>query len=167
MWRRYRYDGRTGSAWISVHRGENVSVSTRELWAKLFKSPTIYSYLEEHSGASLPSFSDYISQLADERNLKRETVIQRSGLERTFGHKLFNGSRNPSRDTVLQMAFGLGLTCDETQQLLKVAQMSALHPKVKRDAVIAYCLHNASSFLDVQDMLFANALPLLGGAKRD
>ena len=122
-------------------------ISTSELWARLFKAPSIGAYLDDHSGAELPAFSDYIAQLAEERGDKRETVVARSGIERSFGHRLFNGTRSPSRDTVLQLAFGLVLDADGAQQLLKVAGMSALHPKVKRDAVVAYCLHNGMSLI--------------------
>ena len=107
------------------------------------------------------------SPLSEERGLKRESVISRAGLERSFGHRLFNGTRNPSRDTSLQLAFGLGLDCDGTQQLLTVAGAGALHPQVKRDAVIAYCLHGGRSFMDAQGLLYENGLPLLGGAKHE
>ncbi|MDO4890239.1 MAG: helix-turn-helix transcriptional regulator [Coriobacteriaceae bacterium] len=99
--------------------------------------------------------------------MKHEAVITRSGIERSYGHRLFNGTRNPSRDTVLQIAFGFGLDCDGAQQLLKVAGMSPLHPKVKRDAVVAYCLHNGRSLMDAQELLYEYALPLLGGAKHE
>lgn len=142
-------------------------ISTQELWARLFKAPSIGSFLDEHSGAELPAFSDYIARLADGADEKREAVIARAGIERSYGHRLFNGTRNPSRDTVLQLAFGLGLDCDGAQQLLKVAGASALHPKVKRDAVLAYCLHNGRSLMDAQELLYENNLPLLGGAKRE
>lgn len=142
-------------------------ISTAELWAKLFKAPSVGAFLNEQSGVELPAFSDYIARLADEGGLKHEAVIARSGIERSYGHRLFNGTRNPSRDTVLQLAFGFGLDCDSAQQLLKVAGASALHPKVKRDAVIAYCLHNGHTLMDAQELLYQNALPLLGGAKHE
>jgi len=145
---------------------ETAGITTRELWARLFKAPTIGRFLEEHSGSTLPSFADYIAQLCESRGEKPEAVINRAGIERSFGHRLFAGTRNPSRDTVLQLAFGFGLDCDEAQQLLKVAQASPLHPKVKRDAVVAYCLHKANNLMDAQQMLYDNGLPLLGGAKR-
>lgn len=142
-------------------------ISTQELWARLFKAPSIGSFLDAHSGTELPGFSDYIARLADENGEKRESVIARAGLERSYGHRLFNGTRNPSRDTVLQLAFGFRLDCDGTQQLLKIAGASALHPKVKRDAVLAYCLHNGQSLMDAQELLYENGLPLLGGARHD
>ena len=140
-------------------------ISTGELWARLFKAPSIGSYLDEHSGTTLPTFADYIVQLSEERGLKHEAVIAQAGLERSFGYRLFNGTRKPSRDTVLQLAFGLGLDCDAAQQLLKVAGASALHPKVKRDAVIAYCLHKGAIFVEAQQALHDNDLPLLGGRR--
>ena len=139
-------------------------ITTRELWARLFQSPTIESYLQENSGANaLPAFCDYITELCTARGEKPEHVINRAGVERSFGYRLFSGARNPSRDTVLQLAFGFGLTTDETQQLLKIAQVTPLHPKVKRDAVIAYCLHKRLSLMDAQQALHDNKLPLMGG----
>ncbi|MBQ9001102.1 MAG: hypothetical protein IJ087_04535 [Eggerthellaceae bacterium] len=142
-------------------------ITTQELWARLFKAPSIGSFLDEHSGEELPAFCDYIARLADEADEKRETVITRAGIERSYGHRLFNGTRNPSRDTVLQFAFGLGLDCDGAQQLCKVAGMSPLHPKVKRDAVVAYCLHNGLTLMEAQELLYESNLPLLGGAKHE
>jgi hypothetical protein len=74
--------------------------------------------------------------------------------------------RNPSRDTVLRLVFGFALSTDETQQLLKMAQVIALHPKVKRDAVIAYCLHNGKTLIEAQQALHDNNLPLIGSNRK-
>ena len=127
---------------------------------------TIDSFLAENSGScELPSFPDYIKDLCKSRGEKPEQVIKRCDIERTFGHRLFTGERNPSRDTVLQLAFGFSLTTDETQQLLKAAQVMGLHPKVKRDAIIAYCLHNGKTLIETQQILHDNDLPLIGGAR--
>ena len=147
-------------------QGKVSNVSTQELWARLFRSASIDQYWEEGAGEiQMPAFSDYITKLAEAKNERPERVIKRSGLERSSGHKLFSGSRNPSRDSALQLAFGLELSADETKQLLKVAQATPLHPKVKRDAVVAFCLHNSLSVIEAQQVLHDNDLPLLGGKK--
>lgn len=140
-------------------------ITTRELWARLFKAPSIGAFFSEEGDIELPTLSDYLTSLCEMRGEKPESVINRSGIDRSFGHRVFSGKRNPSRDTVLQLAFGLELSADETQQLLKVARVSALHPKVKRDAVIAYCLHNGKTLLEAQEALHECELPLLGGAR--
>ena len=120
-------------------------ISTSELWAKLFRSASVERYLAGSVDMQeLPLFSEYISMLAEERNEKAEAVIRRGEIESSFGHKLFSGTRNP-------------------QQLLKVARATALHPRVKRDAVIAYCLQYHRTFMETQQLLYDNHLPLIGG----
>ncbi len=141
-------------------------VTTQELWNRLFQSASAEKYLELNDEAcDIPSFSEYISSLCETRGVKAETVIKRGDIETSFGHRLFSGARNPSRDTVLQIAFGFGMNIDETQQLLKVANAASLHPRIKRDAVIAYGLHNHKSIMEVQQILYENDLPLIGRNK--
>ena len=142
------------------------SRSTTEMWRRLFQTPSVDTFLErEKDGFTLPAFSDYITALCQSKGEKPERVIKRANLENSFGHRLFSGMRRPSRDTVLQLAFGLELNSDETQQLLKVAREAALHPKVKRDAIIAYGLHRRLSLQETQQLLVENSLPVMGGTK--
>jgi hypothetical protein len=96
-----------------------------------------------------------------------ERVIKLASIERTYGHQLFNGTRKPSRDKVIQLAFGFGLDVDETQELLKIAQKSLLYPKIKRDAVILYCLNNHKSIIQTQSVLETLGVILLGGEERN
>ena len=142
--------------------------STRQLWAQLFQSESVDVFFTLNSDTSeLPCFSDYITILCQNRNEKPERVIKRTNMERSYGHRLFSGTRQPSRDTVLQFALALELNVDETQQLLKVARATPLHPKVKRDAVIAYCLHRGKTLTEAQLLLYEHHLPQLGGAKNE
>lgn len=68
---------------------------------------------------------------------------------------------------MLQLAFGLELDADGAQRLLTVARMSVLHPKVKRDAVIAHCLQNRVSIVKTQQTLSELALPLIRGVSNE
>ena len=127
-------------------------------------APSIDRYLSESGDAcALPPLQDYLASLCGMRGISQAEVVRRAHIERSYGNRLFSGLRHPSRDTVLQLAFGFGLTTDETQQLLKVARKASLHPKIKRDAVIAYCLHKCMPLMDAQQALYDMGLPLLGG----
>ena len=140
------------------------AISTQELWTRLFQAPSADVFLDENGGVcELPAFSCYITELCAARGEKPERVIRRGNLDSSYGHRVFSGARTPSRDTVLQLAFGFGMNADEAQQLLKVAHAAPLHPKVKRDAVIAFCLYHRQSLEDAQLALYSHALPLLGG----
>ena len=101
----------------------------------------------------LPPFPDYLARLCSEREIARERVIQRARIERSYGHQLFNGTRRPSRDKVIQLAFGFGLDLKQTQYLLKIAGQSPLVPQVKRDAAILYCVLHQLSLDEVQTLL--------------
>lgn len=144
---------------------KSTALTTEEMWAMLFSSPDIDGFMSAGTERYvLPGLSEYINELCSSRDIKPVTVIKRANIESSYGHRLFRGSRNPSRDTVLQLAFGFGLDTAETQQLLKIARHAALHPKVKRDAIIAFCLENGRSVIEAQNYLYDNDMPLLGGA---
>ena len=112
--------------------------------------------------ADLPPFHRYISSLLKERGGVAEQVIRRAAIERTYGHQLFNGTRSPSRDKAIQLAFGFGLDFEDTQKLLQAAQKSPLYPKIKRDAAIIFCIHHGRDIFETQEILQALELPMLG-----
>jgi len=146
---------------------ENGRISTDELLALLFKERNLESFLQRNESAYLTvSFGEYLSAWCRQHNEVPEQVIRRANLEKSYGHQLFSGKRNPSRDTVLQLAFALQADLPQTQEMLRIARRSLLYPRIKRDAVLIYCLHNRISLLDAQIILQDLALPLLGGKEK-
>ena len=110
-----------------------------------------------------------VGQIRVQENIKAvgalfpEHLIRRANLEKSFGHQLFSGKRKPSRDTVIQLAFAMRASVAQAQEMLKVARKSVLYPRIKRDTVIIYCLHNRVSLLDTEIILENLGLPILGG----
>lgn len=140
-------------------------VNTNTLMKRLFKANDLSSYLLGNEGQLYcPDFCALLKELCNERNLLPARVIEQSQIERTYGHQLFNGTRRPSRDKVIQLAFGFGLGVDETQRLLRAADKSLLYPRLKRDAVILYGLQKSLPILAVQENLVKYGLTMLGGA---
>jgi hypothetical protein len=144
------------------HPGKS-SPSTSSLLSRLFKTAGLKDFMETFDGAFIrPSFHGHIQRLCAERGLVPEHVIKNCGIDRTYGHQLFSGIRRPSRDKVIQLALGFPLTVEETQELLKAASKSPLYPKIKRDAVLLYCLKNRLGAIEAQTALQELSLPLLG-----
>ena len=142
------------------------NLTTQELWAQLFQASSADLFLNELSSRDdFPPLYEYLQALCKSRGEKAERVLRRGDIESSYGHRIFSGQRNPSRDTVLQFAFGLEMDAEETQQLLKIARATALHPRVKRDAVIAFCLQHHYSLIDTQQILYNNNLPMIGDKK--
>ena len=57
----------------------------------------------------------------------------------------------------------LALPLSEAVKMLRAAGKSALYPRLKRDAVILYCLKNRIPFLETQDILESYGLTIIGG----
>lgn len=142
------------------------SFSTSKLLRLLFKAPNLEQFIRNNlEEMQLLSFSEYITELCKKQGNVAERIIKRANIERSFGHQIFRGSRNPSRDTVLQLAFGFEADVETAQELLKFARMSALYPRMKRDAAIIYCLHHHFSVMETQQVLYEMGLPLLGNGE--
>jgi len=137
---------------------------TSTLLRRLFNTKDLDRFMERNAAEmDLPIFHEYISGLTKSLGQVPEQIIRQSGIERSYGHQLFNGTRNPSRDKVIQLAFGLQLDTEGTQKLLKIAQKSPLYPRIKRDAVVLFCLSHHKDILETQSVLHSLGLTLLGG----
>ncbi len=137
---------------------------TSTLFLELEKNGSFAKFAETNEESFVHSdFSEYISLLSREKEMAPIQVIKNAQIDRVYGHQLFNGTRKPSRDKVLQLAFGFGLSLEETQKLLRMADKSRLYPKIKRDAAIIYGLNNRMQISDMQEFLFSLDLPVIGG----
>ncbi len=142
-------------------RGKKIPTDT--LLQRLFKTSNISRFIKHYEEQMAPvPFHVYLLNICGDREEIPERVINKSGIERTYGHQLFNGRRKPSRDKVIQLAFGFGMNYSEVQELLKVSRKSPLYPKIKRDAVIIYAIENGMKIENVQEILYDLSLPLLG-----
>jgi len=141
---------------------DNVSTST--LMRRLSGTTDIGRFFKANAESfGIPAFCEYISQKCEGMGVAPERVILKAGLDRVYGHQIFEGIRRPSRDKVIQLAFGFGLDTDGTQELLRRARHSELYPKIKRDAAILFCIQRKMNLIDVQNLLDELGLPLLGG----
>lgn len=136
-------------------------ISTGDLLESLYQTKNIDEYLS-HMGNDLPSFSDYIRDLCKRRGEMPQHIIKRSGIERTYGHQIFNSTRKPSRDKVIQLAIGFGMDAEETQKMLKIAEKNELYPRIKRDALLLYCIAHEMGFAETQKALERFNLQPLG-----
>lgn len=100
------------------------------------------------------SLSDYLHLLLVEKELERADVIRKAGLNETFGYQIFMGQRNPSRNKVLQIAFGMALPLRETNRLLQAAGVNTLYCKNRRDAIIIFCIEKGCDLRRTDDELY-------------
>lgn len=97
--------------------------------------------------------SEYLRVLLDDRGLKRSDVVAKTGLDKAYVYQIFAGKKNPSRDKLITIAFGMKLSEEETQLMLKLSGHRELWPKDERDALFLYAIQRGMSLEDVDTQL--------------
>ena len=128
---------------------------TDELMNALNESSSIEEYISNVQKFMIDSsLSDYLNQLLTEKSLKKSIVIKKSELNEIYGYQIFSGKRAPSRDRLISIAFGMELSLEETQTLLKYAGFAPLYPKQKRDSLLIWGISHQFSIYQVNELLY-------------
>lgn len=126
---------------------------TDELLQELLDSPTVEQFTDAHK-LKPRTLSEYLQRLLNEHGLRRIDVIHAANLNETFGYQVFTGTRQAGRDKLLQIAFAMGLSLQETGRLLQAGGANGLYCKNRRDAIIIFCLNRSASLAEVNDELY-------------
>jgi len=75
-------------------------------------------------------------------------------MSESYLYKINQGVKtNISRDKVIQICFGFGLDCNESETLMRAANANPLYPRIRRDSIILFCLENGKSVIECDRML--------------
>ena len=129
---------------------------TNNLRQALMEAPTLDHFLSENQDSfNRDSVCELLNQLYQKRRISKAALAKQSGMSEVYLHQVFAGRRNPSRNRLLCLCFGLSATLEETQELLKQCGLAQLYPKDRRDAIILYGILNGQDLFTVNDKLFA------------
>jgi len=135
------------------------SIRTTLLFQRLSEATSVRTFIREHRQYFVhKTLPDFLREQCESKNLVRAQAIKGANVDRTYGHQIFNGWKNPSRDKLLQIAFGLHLTVGETQEALLLADKRQLHPKILRDDIILFCLQKRMSIQDADELLLSYSM---------
>ena len=104
-----------------------------------------------------PDLTQFLSQNQEQfekKNISKAALAKQSGMSEIYLHQIFAGRRNPSRNRLLCLCYGLDASVEETQELLKRCGKAQLYPKLKRDAIIYYGLLHKLDLFEINDKLF-------------
>ena len=129
---------------------------TNNLRQKLMEAPSLDQFLSENQDSfNRDSICELLNRLFQKRRISKATLAKQSGMSEVYLHQVFSGRRNPSRNRLLCLCFGLNASLEETQELLKQCGFAQLYPKDRRDAIILYGILNGMDLFAVNDKLFA------------
>lgn len=140
--------------------------STDELRHEIKAATDVEDYLTKNREYLLhESLSEHLHMLLSRNKLKRADVIRGSLLGRAYVYRIFAGDKIPSRDKLIALAFGLQLSEEETQKMLKISGSRELYAKDERDALILFALQRQMTIMDANGMLLDHGLAVLDTSK--
>ena len=128
------------------------SKTTGDLLKTLLRADE-YSQFQELKDNGVVSLAEHLDALLDQKETSKAEVIYRAGLDTVYGYQIFNGTRKPSRDKLLQLAFGFPLTYKETLTLLRIAGVDSLYVRRRRDSMIIFALNKGFSLEQLNELL--------------
>lgn len=132
------------------------SKSTNDLNEELMQESNIDAYINDNRQFfSERSISELLTELYEKKSISKAALARKAGISEVYLHQVFAGRRNPSRDRLLCICVGLGVTLEESQRLLTQASYAQLYPKIKRDAIISHGIVHHTELNEINDKLFA------------
>lgn len=101
-----------------------------------------------------PDFCDAIDGYMKKRGVSRAELIKRMNIDRNYGYQLLNGTRNPTRNHIIQIGLLLGLDIDSFQKLLKTARKKPLYVRDMFDARVFYAVKHKMSFEKAMEFIW-------------
>lgn len=136
--------------------------STDDLVNEITKSENILDFLaENHIEMNTGGLPQYLEEWIQKKNISKADVVRRSNLNRAYVYQIFLGRKYPSRDKVIALAFGLRLSAEETQKLLKQAGYRELYPRDPRDAMLLYAFCQEMSIINANQLLYESNIDVL------
>lgn len=129
---------------------------TGDLMARLISTDTpeqLGKYLDENKDKHYKDFSAFIKEHLNRRNMTPADLSRVSGIDRIYTSQIVSGQKNPSKDYVIKIAIGLEMTLEECQRALRVAKVSDLYAKDRRDAIIIYGFAKRLNIRDLNELL--------------
>lgn len=137
--------------------------TTDVLMHEIKTATDIEDYLKTNQNNMITcTLSEYLNMLLSQKGISKADAVRGSLLDRAYVYQIFSGERTASRDKLLALAFGMCLTDDETQKMLKLSCNRELYPRDERDALILFALQSRRTILDANELLFSHGFAVLG-----
>ena len=89
-----------------------------------------------------------------QKNLTKAQVAKQAYISEVYLHQIFSGRRKPSRDRLLCICIGMGMSLEKIQMLLHQCGYSQPYAHSRRDAIIMHGMMHNLPLQEINDTLF-------------
>ncbi len=128
-------------------------ITTSQMLTQIRQSRDFRGALEVYQQADKPTFSQYLYSLMEARGLSAQDMIVQTEINRSYFYAVLAGQKIPLKNITLRIGLTMRCSLAETNQLLRLAGLSPLYPRVRRDAVLIYAVEHKVSMQQTNEML--------------
>ena len=128
-------------------------ITTSQMLTRIRQSGDFTEAVSVHDEIEQPSFGNYLYELMEKRRLTARDMIDRTGIHRSYFYAVLAGQKIPSKNVVLRISLTMRCTLAETNQLLRLAGLSHLYPRVREDTVLIYAVEHWVTPQETNEML--------------
>lgn len=99
------------------------------------------------------SFGDAVLRLCAKYEITPSSLQPQIAISKSQFYNLLNGTRNPSKESVIKIALTLGVTQKEMNELLFASGFHALDPRDRDDAIILFGIENCKEVGKIDELL--------------
>lgn len=129
-------------------------MNTKDLEAKIRKTKRLDMNIVNSNPP--PLLYQYISEILKEKGIKRSKLIHALNIDRNYGYQILNGTRIPTRIQVVKIGLYLGMTVEQVQKMLTLADRSVLYVRRPEDAKIVHCLERKMPYAESCEFIWGD-----------
>lgn len=121
-----------------------MKITTKELENRIERMQNIDELREMLSELPKTTFYDRINELLNEHNMTPAQIIKATGMTKSLVYDILSerGKRKPQKHQIIRIGLAIGLSVEEVNELLKLANHKELYAKNDVDAIIIFGIRN-------------------------
>ena len=106
------------------------------------------------------TFTEELEHLMNDKKMNKSTLLSKTLLDKNYGYQILQGTRQPSKDKVIQLCLALNCNIEDTNRLLILSNNPVLYSKNKKDALFIYALSNKLTVMETNELIYSNGYEL-------
>lgn len=129
---------------------------TKDIEEELSKSADFNEKLIENN--TPPKLCELLNDYIDKKKMTKAEVIRMLNIDRNYGYWILNGSRNPTRNCLIQLSLLLELNVEQINYLMRLAGKSPLYVRNAVDAKVFYAINHHMDYFDAIEFIWSGAV---------
>jgi DNA-binding phage protein len=139
-----------------------MSKNTDELDFELKNAYDIHGYVVENRDEfSEKRLIEMLGALVARSGKTKATISHDAWISEPYLYDILSGKKQPSRNSVIKLAFGLALDVATTERLLMLAGYRGFYVRQKRDALLKHALQNRMPAAEADALLIQYGFALI------